>query len=80
MTMDNGVFFVFLHAEMKKAIRYILIMAVMGAVGYAIGLWASGHSGYSDPSEDPDFEVPAIPASAERTSLPEDLRRSISAS
>ena len=54
---------------MKKSIRYILIIAVMGAVGYAIGLWASGHSGYSDPSEGPDFEVPAIPGSAGLDSL-----------
>lgn len=54
---------------MKKAIRHILIIAVMGAVGFAIGWWISGHSGYSDPPKIPDFEVPAIPGSAELDSL-----------
>lgn len=54
---------------MKKAIRHILIIAVMGAVGFAIGWWISGHSGYSDPPKIPDFEVLAIPGSAELDSL-----------
>lgn len=54
---------------MKKAVQYLLIIAVLGAVGYTVGLWGSGVSEHTNYSDFSNFEVPVIPSSPELDSF-----------
>ena len=60
---------------MKKALRYTLATAVIGAVGIAIGLWFSGYSENSEDSEFTDFPMPAIKGSAALDSLRQQMEK-----
>ena len=60
---------------MKKALRYILAAAVLGAVGFAVGLWFSAYSEDSDDSEFTDFPTPLITASPSLDSLRQQMTK-----
>ena len=60
---------------MKKALRYILAAAVLGTVGFAVGLWFSAYSEDSDDSEFTDFPTPLITASPSLDSLRQQMTK-----
>lgn len=60
---------------MKKALRYILAAAVLGAVGFAVGLWFSAYSEDSDDSEFTDFPTPLITTSPSLDSLRQQMTK-----
>ena len=60
---------------MKKTIRYILMISVVGAAGIAVGLWVSKYAESSDDSEYSDFPTPAISASAVLDSIRQQMDR-----